>query len=171
MLNPCFKDKFFSGTTERDYAKELLEDKVAEISLTLPTTVISQTTDESEPLEKRARTEVMKCLDDILKEAGASLDTSTSIVDQYLAEPTRSYHGGNAYAWWADNKSRYPSLSTLVQNTFQLPQQQYHQKDFFLQRATSTTRKGIAWHPKGINAIFHKDQFSFIITWLIYIVC
>ncbi len=57
MLDPCFKDKIFSGVAERDTAKSMLVDKVNEI---LPQPRKSQ--EEKlpvEPPEKRQKTTVM----------------------------------------------------------------------------------------------------------------
>ena len=115
LLDPCFKDKFFSTVIERQNAKELLITKIDENSMTL-------TANNTEPPEKRARTEtaVLKSFQEILDEADTSQSDSItshksrSIVDQYLAEPTVPYHGGNAFTWWADNKFRFHSLSDLA---------------------------------------------------------
>ena len=53
----------------------------------------------SEPQEKCPRTKVMKCFDEILEESSIGLSlssSSTSIADQYLAEPNLHYDTGNA---------------------------------------------------------------------------
>ena len=53
LLDPCFKDKFFSSIVERENAKELLIMKME---------IISDTNSQKnmEPPEKRPRTAVMK---------------------------------------------------------------------------------------------------------------
>ena len=113
MLDPCFKDKFFTSSALRDEAKLLLIDLVDE---KFPPQNASDGSSDSEPLEKRARTEVMKCFDEILEEAGSLSQavTATTVVEQYLAEPTLHYHTGNACTWWAENKLRFPVLSELA---------------------------------------------------------
>ena len=117
MLDPCFKDKYFSGTVEKEEAKKLLIEKVIE-------NMVDTSHDESseaniQPPEKRPRTEMMKCFEEILEEASidmpSSRSSSTSIVEKYLAEPNLHYHSGNAYAWWADgNRLRFPILGNLA---------------------------------------------------------
>ena len=111
LLDPCFKDKFFSSIVEREDAKLLLIAKVDETISNIEPPEIA------EPPEKRPRTSVMKYFEEILEEAGtpsSSSSSSTSIVEQYLAEPTVDYHKGCAYTWWASNKSRFSALSELA---------------------------------------------------------
>lgn len=103
MIDPRFKDKFFSSTGEHINAKELLESKVEEtLSTTEPTT--TTTADHEPPAEKHATTDIMKCLDKILEETGTSMEHSfSSSVDMYLTEPILLYCSGNPYVWWAEN--------------------------------------------------------------------
>ena len=70
----------------------------------------------SQTLEQQSRTDVMKCFDEILVEAGSSTQevTSTTVVEQYLAAPLLHYHTGNACTWWAENRARFPTLSKLA---------------------------------------------------------
>ena len=113
LLDPCFKDKFFSGIVAREEAKSVLIDKVDEI---INTMALEQPPIE-EPQEKRPRTSVMKYFNEILEEAGtnsSSSPSSTAIVDQYLAEPIVDYRKGNAYTWWENNRSRFAILSQLA---------------------------------------------------------
>ncbi|XP_003389647.1 PREDICTED: zinc finger BED domain-containing protein 4-like [Amphimedon queenslandica] len=111
LLDPCFKDKFFTSITEKEAAKELLITKITNNSH-------DQDIEESiEPPNKLPRTTVMQCFDEILEESSARLSSSlcyTTIVEQYLAEPNIDYHAGNAYQWWAENKCRFPRLSELA---------------------------------------------------------
>lgn len=113
LLDPCFKNRFFSEPDKRDKAKDLL------ISL------ISSSTSESVPMhdgdppaQKRVRTEVMKCMDEIMEEATSQVSATSegiSLVDQFLAEQCLSYRDGNAYKWWADNWLRFKPLADLAQ--------------------------------------------------------
>ena len=119
LLDPCFKDKFFSNLAKQDEAKQLLITRVDEISDLTP----SPRTTNCEPPEKRARTEVMKCFDQILEEASTVQSSSTgiSIIDQYLVEPIVPYYGGNAYKWWADNHLRFKPLNELAKRYLSPP--------------------------------------------------
>ena len=83
LLDPRFKDKFFSGAHEKTNAKELLDNKVAEITGTDETRV---------PSPKRPKPNLLKCFADILEEAGVEVDTYNAVVDKCLAEPLLSFH-------------------------------------------------------------------------------
>ena len=110
ILDPCFKDKFFTSIVEREDAKMLLIEKLSEMSSH------TESPETTEPPEKRPRTAVMKCFDEILEEASTSLSSSSSksTVEQYLAEPNLHFHTGNACAWWGNNKLRFPDLSEFA---------------------------------------------------------
>ena len=113
LLNPRFKDKFFSGPTERISARELLEEKVAGII---------DTQESREPSPKRPKTKVLKCFSEILEEAGAEIDsTYNSVVDKYLAEPLITFHRGNSFTWWEENKPRFLPLAKLAQRYLSAP--------------------------------------------------
>ena len=110
ILDPCFKDKFFTSIVEREDAKMLLIEKLSEMSSH------TESQETTEPPEKRPRTAVMKCFDEILEEASTSLSSSSSksTVEQYFAEPNLHFHTGNACAWWGNNKLRFLDLSELA---------------------------------------------------------
>ena len=97
MLDPCFKNKFFTTLVARDEAKSLLIQLVNE---KFPPSDVDEPSD-SQMLEQQSRTDVMKCFDEILEEAGSSTQevTSTTVVEQYLAAPLLHYHTGNACTW------------------------------------------------------------------------
>ena len=113
LLDPCFRDKFFSGIIAREEAKLLLIAKVDEI-----TAITEPGQPEIEqPTEKRQQTSVMKYFDEILEETStisSSSPSSTVIVEQYLAEPTVHFHQGSVYSWWGNSKCRYSILSQLA---------------------------------------------------------
>ena len=73
LLDPCFKDKFFSSIVEREDAKLLLIAKVDETISNIEPPEIA------EPPEKRPRTSVMKYFEEILEEAGTLSPSSSSI--------------------------------------------------------------------------------------------
>ena len=128
MLDPCFKDKFFTSFAVRDEAKSLLIEKMNEKlsshhSSDLPSHHSSDESSVSEPPEKRPQTDVMKCFDEIQEEAGSSslAITATTGVEQYLVEPNTHYHTGNASTWWDENTLHYPVFSELALQYLSLP--------------------------------------------------
>ena len=94
LLDPCFKDRFFSSSFKTD-AKTLLETKVAEI-----TSRSTESTDTSNEPPPQKRTAIMKAFDAIIEEAGESTcDAAGSLVDKYLSLPLVPYHCGNSYTF------------------------------------------------------------------------
>ena len=115
LLDPCFQDKFFSGSAEKLSARELLKEKVTEIT--------SHEESAEEPSPKHPMSDVLKCFSDILEEAGVDVhcNTHSSTVDKYLSEPLITFHRGNSFTWWANNKTRFPSLAKLAQRYLSAP--------------------------------------------------
>ena len=76
ILDPRFKDMFFSGFTQRANAKTLFERKVAEVA------------DRPFSQEPSPKHSVMNTFLEIFKEVGVTFsDTSDSDVDRYQSEP------------------------------------------------------------------------------------
>lgn len=85
LLDPRFKNTFFSGAVEQANARELLEENVAEVA----------ETDVQEPSPKHPRTDLLDCFSEIAEEAGATISSnSCSEVDKYLSEPLIPFHQG-----------------------------------------------------------------------------
>lgn len=91
LVDPRFKDKFFSGASTRAKATEMLEEKLKELH-------VSNIGTESESSPKRARVEpsesaIWQSFSEILQETGTtSLLPTGSVVNIYLAEPVIDYH-------------------------------------------------------------------------------
>lgn len=123
LLDPCFKDKCFSNAANRTRAKNMLEDKVKALDGSLEQTSSSDTTETGEPASKRPKTtSVVQCLSEILEESGVEVaDSSSTIVEKYLADPLIPFHTGSSYRWWNENKLRFPSLAKLAQRYLSAP--------------------------------------------------
>ena len=106
LLDPRFKDKFISGTVEKTNAKDLLDEKVAEIT---------GSDNSRAPSPKCPKTNLLQCFAEILEEAEVEVDAYNAVVDKYLAEPLIPFPRGNSYSWWAANKPRFPALAKLAQ--------------------------------------------------------
>ena len=120
LLDPRFKEKFFSCS---DVVQEListLKDKVAELQAIQSKELSTNETEE--PTTKRPKTTLLQCFSEILEEAGASIDDSGNEVDRYTSEPLIEFHGGkHCLNWWATNKPRFPFLAKLAQRYLSAP--------------------------------------------------
>ena len=106
LLDPRFKDKFFSGTQKRAFAKELLDQMVAEFT---------HSVEPREPSPKLPKAVVLKCFSEILEEAGVEVDSKyNTVVDKYLSKPLIPFHRGSAYKWWAENRVCFKPLADLA---------------------------------------------------------
>ena len=106
ILDPRFKDNFFSSAEAKATARQLLITKMSEFSCEDVTQVPS-------PKRKRNDNTILKCFSEILEESGACVagDIGDTEVDQYLKEPLIQFHCANSYLWWKDNTHCFPQLS------------------------------------------------------------
>ena len=75
-----------------------------------------------EPPNKRPKTNVVRCLSEILEESGVEVvDSSSNVVEKYLADPLIPFHTGNSYHWWNENKARFPPLAKLAKQYLSAP--------------------------------------------------
>ena len=110
LLDPRFKDRFFSSVSQQAEARKMLIEKMEEEKARSATETIH------EPPSKRANretTELWQSFNKILEESGASpegLSNDNSVVKQYLSEPLLDFCSNNCLTWWSSNKSRFPLL-------------------------------------------------------------
>ena len=72
---------------------------------------------ESHPIK-----DVVRCLSEILEESGVEVvDSSSNVVEKYLADPLIPFHTGNSYHWWNENKARFPPLAKLAKQYLSAP--------------------------------------------------
>ena len=118
LLDPRFKDKFFSGPEERAAARQLLEKKKSELGGDL-----SAATRDPCPSPKRPCTDLWQSFSEILEEAGASpTEFNPELdIDKYLSEPLIAFHRSNCYTWWTENSTRFPALAKLAQRYLSAP--------------------------------------------------
>ena len=121
LLDPCFKDRCFSSSGDCARAKDILCEKVEELS-----GFCNEIT--REPVPKRPKTNVVQYLSEILDEgegrAEADTDTSydtASTVDRYLADPLVPFQTGASYKWWNENKACFPALTQLAKQYLSAP--------------------------------------------------
>ena len=119
VLDPRFKDKFFTSSTDRVNAIDLIKSKITDsdnpASVSLP---------ESSPASspKRLKSEVWNCFTEILEQSGALVSESDpSELDQYLQEPLITFHRANSFQWWHDNQHRFKKLAKLARRYLSAP--------------------------------------------------
>ena len=123
LLDPRFKDKFFSDTSERSFARGLLQEKCHELLLETKSDPDSCAEDTCPPSPKRPQSLLWRSFSDILKETGSCSASSKtpSNIDHYLSEPVIDFHQASCDSWWMENNRRFPLLSELAQRYLSAP--------------------------------------------------
>ena len=123
FVDPRFKNKFFTGSSERVNANLLVQEKLKKVQS--EDFVNGATSSEaSEPPSKRPRTEIWEAFTEIIVESGSSLmadNDENYEIERYLSEPLIDFHTSNCYTWWNENSKRYPCLSKLAQGYLSAP--------------------------------------------------
>ena len=125
MLDPRFKDKFFSSSAH-EHAKVLLKEVYEVLTEDEP----------GEPEPKRIATEdsnskLWGCLSEILTESDV-VDLSTgNEIEQYLSEPLIDLKSGDPYKWWKQHSSHYSVLSKLARKYLGAPPTSVHSERLF----------------------------------------
>ena len=117
LLDPRFKDKFFSGHEQRENAKLLLKQELEKISEDRCTGLTLEPREE--PPSKKQK--IWDIFAEIIEESGASISKDDKPeIETYLSEPLIDF-SVNCYSWWADNAMRYPCISSLVRQYLSAP--------------------------------------------------
>lgn len=113
ILDPRFKNKFFSHPSVSNNVKSLVQAHQTE------TQQVVDATDRTleEPPQKRQCTTLWKVYSDIIKESGGivSCEDGSDELEIYLAEPLIDFHRDNVYTWWTTNRFRFPKLASIAQ--------------------------------------------------------
>ena len=114
LLDPRFKDKFFSGHEQRENAKLLLKQELEKISEDRCTGLTLEPREE--PPSKKQK--IWDIFAEIIEESGASISKDDKPeIETYLSEPLIDF-SVNCYSWWA---MRYPCISSLVRQYLSAP--------------------------------------------------
>ena len=110
LLDPRFKDKFFSESDTRTMTIEALNSKLSEMNNNDGVSIV--------PAPKRSRQSegIWNCFNEIIEKSGACVEgeTENPDVEQYLREPLIRFHRANSYLWWKENQHRFFQLSQLA---------------------------------------------------------
>ena len=148
ILNPGFKDKFFTKPETKQVARKFLIDNchVSEhlSSITdlrsdsveprrkrlCPDSSSSSTTDTTEDDDTSSATsgtcssKIWECYTELLEEVGATSDTSggvEAVIDRYLCEPLIDYKRADPLKWWNENIHRFPYLVNSAKRFLSAP--------------------------------------------------
>ena len=120
ILDPRFKEKFFTGPTIVEKVISLVRDKICDLTRQHKEDNCEHEEDNRDhevgPSSKRPCIGIWKHFSDILEEAGASVSNESRLqeLDTYLAEPLIKFGRESCYTWWATNKNRFPLLSKIA---------------------------------------------------------
>ena len=129
LLDPRYKDKFFTSGSTRQFGKRLLLTEYLHIK---------EEIEISEPAAKRVALEeedgsgssskLWGCLSEILQESmpnqsdssaattsGEEMEPSELEVNQFLSAPLLDFKKGNPFKWWQDNYQCYSILAQIAQ--------------------------------------------------------
>ena len=124
MLDPRFKDNFFSTAAVKSKVKGLVQDKVKDLNSTVDVGSGAEKDPVSdEPPAKRPCT-LWNTLSDILEESGATTVSDSDAIDEvdmYLREPVIKFGQDSPYTWWAQNKQRFTYLSQVARKFLSAP--------------------------------------------------
>ena len=115
LLDPRFKDKFFSGNIIRATVKEILVDKMSSL-----VTTSENAAEELGPSQPKRTcplksTVLLDVILEIITDSNSDTLSTTTEVETFLSESLLDYKTGNPYTWWGQNKKRFPMLSVLAQ--------------------------------------------------------
>lgn len=166
ILDPCFKDKFFTDRGSK--AKSLLLNEVKKLNEE-GSGPSGHGNEVNEPPPKRQKTVVLQYLSEILEEDGVvvdhSLDEHNAItaVEKYLAEPLVSFHTGSVDIWWKENQNRYPQLAQLALRYLSAPSTSVHSERLFsLAGMVYTDRQCRLLPEKAEQLLFIKCNYNFV---------
>ena len=130
LLDPRYKDKFFSSGPTRQFGKRLLLIEYLHVK---------EEIEISEPAAKRTALEdedcsgsdskLWGCLSEILQESNQSASSVATTsgeeteleVDQFLLAPLLDFKKSNPFKWWQDNCHHYPILAKITQRYLPSP--------------------------------------------------
>ena len=121
IIDPCFKDKFFSGAVNRQNAKKMLLDKGKKIRESNSCYIMAEPPSKR-PANEEATSKLWGCLSEILSEMSGEdrdINSVSCEVERYLAEPLLDFTGEIPLKWWAVNLKCYPLLSELAKKYFE----------------------------------------------------
>ena len=125
LLDPRYKDKFFTSNSSRQYAKEML---LSEHTYFLEGSEADETDESSAKRPTRDDDEnpnkLWGCLSEIISESSSSTaeeETEIWEINQYISAPLLDFKHGNALQWWQSNCENFPILAKIARKYLSAP--------------------------------------------------
>ena len=125
ILDPRFKDKFFTEQCVKDEVKALVHRQLEDVTRVDQPSQLVENSRELEPPTKRPC--VWTTYSALLEEAGVHVsdpdnsEFGSTEFDLYLAEPVIQLGKENPYTWWSKNNKRFPQLAKIAQKYLSAP--------------------------------------------------
>jgi len=125
ILDPRFKDKFFSGTINHANAKKMLLDECERVRETNPCYAMAEPPSKR-PANDKTTSKLWGCLLEISESTALSgedqeVNSILCEVERCLAEALLDFKIGNPFKWWALNFKSYPLLLELAKKYLSAP--------------------------------------------------
>ena len=113
LTDPRFKDRFFGSNIVKASAKDMLQEELRKES---PSESLVDNVDRTKaPSPKRHKNNsLLEVFSDIIDTSSAETNSPMNEVDCYLMEPLLDYKESQPFVWWADHKSRYPTVAQVA---------------------------------------------------------
>ena len=132
ILDPRFKDKFFSGNIIRATIKKMLVVEMSTFTIDVQNTEPEGPTRPKRlcPLNSSVWLDVFS---EIVAESNEEQSMPTSEVERYLGMAIIDFKIGDPFLWWSQHSQEFPILSKLTQRFYLHQPPQYHLRGCFPQ--------------------------------------
>ena len=123
ILDPRFKQKFFSGNIIKATIKEMLLDEMSLLSDGSNNTTDSEVEGPSgsKRLCPLKSTILLDVFTEIVDDSSEDHSATTNEVDRYLSVPIIDFKTGDPYLWWSQHTQEFQILSTLARRYLAAP--------------------------------------------------
>ena len=113
LTDPRFKDRFFGSNIVKASAKDMLQKELRKES---PNESPVDNVDRIQvpPPKRHKNSSLLEVLSDIIDSSSADTASPMNEVDCYLMEPLLDYKESLPFVWWANYKSRYPTVAQVA---------------------------------------------------------
>ena len=110
IVDPRFKDRFFSSTITKSIAKDALQEELRKESGASNSEVNTSTSERSTD----SPCSLLEIFSDIIDDSCVDASSPNNELDCYLREPVLDYKRGKPFAWWVEHKTRYPTIAQIA---------------------------------------------------------